>query len=45
MSYQSEPDGFSKVLSFCYIAVAVVNSPDQKLVMYISVNCRKGVNS
>ena len=25
-------------------AVAVVNPPDQKLVIYISVNCRKGVN-
>jgi hypothetical protein len=26
-------------------AVGVVNPPDQKLVLYISVNCKKGINS
>ena len=36
---------FPRFLSFWFIAVAVVNPPDRKLVMYISVNCRKGVNS
>ena len=36
---------FLRFLSFWFIAVAVVNPPDQKLVMYISVDCRKGVNS
>ena len=30
---------------FGFTSVAVVNPPDWKLVMYISVNCRKGVNS
>jgi hypothetical protein len=34
---------FQMFLSFRFIAVAVVNPPDRKLVMYISVNCRKGV--
>ena len=28
-----------------FTAVGVVNPPDQKLVMYISVNCKKGINS
>ena len=28
-----------------FTAVNVVNPPDQKLVMYISVNCKKGINS
>ena len=28
-----------------FTVVGVVNPPDQKLVMYISVNCRKGINS
>ena len=36
---------FPRFLSFWFIAVAVVNPPDQKLVMYTSVNCRKGVTS
>ena len=31
--------------SFWFIAVTEVNPPDRKLVMYNSVNCRKGVNS
>ena len=28
-----------------FTAVGVVNPPDQKLVMYISVNCKKGMNN
>ena len=28
-----------------FTAVGVVNQPDQKLLMYISVNCKKGMNS
>ena len=28
-----------------FTAVGVVNPPDQKLIMYISVNCKKGMNS
>ena len=28
-----------------FTEVGVVNSPEQKLVMYISVNCKKGINS
>ena len=28
-----------------FTAVGVVNPPDQKLVMYISVNCKKGMDS
>ena len=28
-----------------FTAVGVLNPPDQKLVMYISLNCKKGINS
>ena len=46
MSYQSEQRwNFPRFSSLCFTAVAVVNQPDQKLVMYIFLNCRKWVNS
>ena len=35
---------FPRFLSLWFTAVAVVNPPDQKLVIYTSLKCRKGVN-
>ena len=44
MSYQSEQRWIFQGI-FLIHTVAVVNPPDRNLVIYISVNCSKGVNS